>query len=369
LKLSFIFGTRPEVIKLSRVIKAFEEVRGIELNVCFSGQHSEMVMPLIDFFDLDIDYSLQLMQPNQTLASLSSRCILAMDEYLQKVTPDMVFIQGDTTTAFCAALASCYRKIRVAHVEAGLRTYNRFSPFPEEINRTTISLIADLHFAPTATASENLLREQVPRKSIFVTGNTVIDALFFTLGKIKSHPEYALQMNCNDRIILITGHRRENFGEGLEHICLAIKILALKYPDYEFIYPVHLNPIVQEPVKRILQNLPNVQLLPPMDYIQFTQLMQRCFLILTDSGGIQEEAPALGKPVLVMRDTTERPEAIVAGSAKLVGTSCESIVEQTSILIDDKIAYSKMTNVQNPFGDGTSAKQIVEHTMSYLSGL
>ncbi|MEO7534695.1 MAG: UDP-N-acetylglucosamine 2-epimerase (non-hydrolyzing) [Ferruginibacter sp.] len=367
MKISVVFGTRPEVIKLASLIKQLEVDESVDLHVCFTGQHREMVLPLIDFFELKVDSHLQLMQHNQSLALLTSNVITAMDQYFEEIKPDMVIVQGDTTTAMCAALAAFYRKIKIAHVEAGLRTHNMLSPFPEEMNRRTISLIADLHFAPTEGSKINLLKEGVNKEKILVTGNTVIDALFFTLQKVGESNGYAISADFDDkRIILITGHRRENFGNGFENICKAIRELAVKFPSYNFIYPVHLNPNVQEPVTRILNGISNIQLLPPMGYIQFTQLMQKSYLILTDSGGIQEEAPSLGKPVLVMRDTTERPEGIEAGTALLIGTNKDDIVNNVSALITDRDLYAKMAMAQNPFGNGTAAKQITERTVHFL---
>ncbi|HUC79682.1 MAG TPA: UDP-N-acetylglucosamine 2-epimerase (non-hydrolyzing) [Flavisolibacter sp.] len=367
MKVSVVFGTRPEVIKLATLVKAFEKQSDIELNVCFTGQHKEMVLPLIDFFELKVDRHLNLMQHNQTLATLTANVVAAMDGYFAETQPDIVFVQGDTTTAMCAAMAAFYRKIKIAHVEAGLRTHNMFSPFPEEMNRSVISLMADLHFAPTQGAQNNLLRENISEDKILVTGNTVIDALLFTLQKVKQYPEYNIGTDFdNKKIVLITGHRRENFGDGFENICCAIRELAEAFPDFQFVYPVHLNPNVQEPVKRILQGLHNVQLLPPMDYIRFTQLMQKSYLILTDSGGIQEEAPVLGKPVLVMRDTTERPEAMQAGTAKLIGTTQQDIVDHVTELIVNKDLYLQMSMAVNPFGDGTAAEKIVAKTVDHV---
>lgn len=368
MKISVVFGTRPEVIKLACLIKQLETQKGVELNVCFTGQHKEMVLPLIHFFELKVDRYLELMQHNQTLATLTANVVSAMDKYFDDVKPDIVFVQGDTTTALCSALAGFYRKIKVAHVEAGLRTHNMHSPFPEEMNRSVISLMTDFHFAPTEGAKKNLLKEMVVEEKILVTGNTVIDALLFTLQKVKDNCQYKIGTEFNHKqIVLITGHRRENFGDGFENICRAIKELAAKFPSYTFIYPVHLNPNVQEPVKRILNGLQNVQLLPPMGYIQFTQLMQKSYLILTDSGGIQEEAPALGKPVLVMRDTTERPEAIEAGTARLIGTEQQDIVHHVSELITDSGLYKKMATAKNPFGDGTASAQIVSKTLFHFN--
>jgi UDP-N-acetylglucosamine 2-epimerase (non-hydrolysing) len=370
IKVSVIFGTRPEAIKMAMLIKALEKRTEIELNVCFTGQHKEMVLPLIDFFDLTVHHSLDIMQPNQTLAGLSARSFDAVDNYLQEVQPDLVLVQGDTTTAMCAATSAFYRKIKVGHVEAGLRTYNMQSPFPEEFNRQVISKITDLHFAPTEQAGKNLAKEHVDVSTVFVTGNTVIDALLFTQKKIsedtaKYKHDYPWTAN-NKPFILITGHRRENFGPGFENMCNAIKELSLKYSNYNFVYPVHLNPNVQEPVQKILRGQENIYLIPPLDYIQFTSLLTECYFVLTDSGGVQEEAPGLGKPVLVMRDTTERQEAITAGVAMLVGSDKEKIVTESSRLIEDKEAYKRMSMAQNPFGKGDAAEQIVEQILRYF---
>jgi UDP-N-acetylglucosamine 2-epimerase (non-hydrolysing) len=373
LKVSIIFGTRPEVIKLASVIQLFQQQDVLEVNVCFTGQHKEMVLPLLHFFEIKVDTSLNLMQPNQTLAGLSARSISGLDNYLNEISPDIVIVQGDTTTAMCAAITSFYRKIKLAHVEAGLRTDNIYSPFPEEFNRQVISKISNLHFAPTPIAKQNLLNENIDEKTISVTGNTVIDALLFTQQKVNSNPSRYLQKYPWDEnknpIVLITGHRRENFGTGFQNICGAIKELAKKYSNYNFVYPVHLNPNVQEPVKQLLSALDNVYLIRPVDYIQFISLMTKSYLILTDSGGVQEEAPSLGKPVLIMRDTTERLEAIQAGAAKLVGTKKSDIVDNTIELLENKILYQKMSTISNPFGTGKAAEKIVTTIINYLSFL
>jgi UDP-N-acetylglucosamine 2-epimerase (non-hydrolysing) len=356
---------------MAMLIKAFECRKEIKLSVCFTGQHKEMVLPLIDFFDLTIDYSLDLMRPNQTLAGLTAIAFEALDAYLVEVKPDIVLVQGDTTTAMCAATSAFYRKIKVGHIEAGLRTFNLNSPFPEEFNRQIISKISDLHFAPTEQTVKNLEREQIQTSSIFLTGNTVIDALLFTQKKLHDNAEkykFETPWPTNDKpFILITGHRRENFGTGFENICFAIKELSVKYDDFNFVYPVHLNPNVQEPVKGILSGQENIYLLPPLDYLQFTSLLSSCYLVLTDSGGVQEEAPSLGKPVLVMRDTTERQEAITAGVAMLVGTDKEKIITEVSRLIENKEYYEMMSAPQSPFGRGDASEQIVEHTIRYFS--
>lgn len=370
IKVAVIFGTRPEAIKMAMLIRAFQKEPAIKLNVCFTGQHKEMVLPLIDFFELPVHHYLDIMQPNQTLAGLSACALQAIDLYLRREKPDIVFVQGDTTTAMCAATAAFYLNIKVAHVEAGLRTYNMQSPFPEEYNRQVISKITTLHFTPTKQASKNLLKEKIAKEKIFLTGNTVIDALLFTKQQVLAGETFFNNFfswrSDGKPFILITGHRRENFGQGFENICYAIKALAVKYRNYNFVYPVHLNPQVQKPVNTILREETNIHLLDPLDYVQFTSLLADCYFVMTDSGGVQEEAPALGKPVLIMRDTTERAEAIAAGVAVLVGTSKERIVEMASSLIENKNIYNKMSTAHHPFGDGTAATQIVEHTFNHF---
>lgn len=372
IKVSIIFGTRPEVIKLARIINAFEGIDRVQLSVCFTGQHKEMVLPLLDFFEIEVDSSLEIMQPGQTLNGLASRSLLAVDEYLQKIEPDIVFVQGDTTTAMCAATAAFHRKIKIAHVEAGLRTHNIFSPFPEEFNRQVISKIADIHFAPTESAKKNLLDENIPSSKIFVTGNPVIDTLLFTRNKMEKNP--AIVNNNHPwekdkkKFILITGHRRENFGSGFENICAAVKELAEKYSAYNFVFPVHLNPNVQEPVNRVLSGTSNIFLIEPVQYIQFTSLMDKCHFILTDSGGVQEEAPTFGKPVLVLRKVTERPEASMMGLARIVGTSRERIVEEAANLLTNQALYRSMSEAESPYGDGRASERISKALTRWFQG-
>lgn len=366
MKISVIFGTRPEIIKLAILIQKLSKHSQIELDVCFTGQHKEMVLPLIDFFEIKIDSHLDLMEPNQTLATLTSNATKKLDGYFKEKKPDIAIVQGDTTTAMCSAMTAFYNNIKVAHVEAGLRTHNMHHPFPEEFNRCTISLITNYHYAPTTSAKNNLLGDNVSEDNILITGNTVIDALNFTLEKVENNQAYRYSANFNGkRIVLITGHRRENF-ESFDGICYAIKHLAEKYTNYAFVYPVHLNPNVQEPVNRILGNVEGVYLIPPADYISFVQLMNKAYVILTDSGGIQEEAPTLGKPVLVMRNTTERPEAVEAGTSKLIGTNKNDIVREVSTLLDDNDVYAKMSNQSNPYGDGKSTDYIIRHLEEQL---
>jgi len=368
-KISVIFGTRPEAIKLAPVILELKKRRDIVCHVCVTAQHRQMLDQVLDVFDIVPDVDLNLMRPNQSLSGLTSRALEAIDGYLAKSKPDAVIVQGDTTTVFSAALAAFYHKIPVAHVEAGLRTGNLDSPWPEEANRVLTSRLARWHFAPTETNRQNLLREHVPESHIYVTGNTVIDALFIALDKIKAAPpeipglpENSLDYLGDRQMVLITGHRRENFGVGFENICKAIAELAHKFPEIEFIYPVHLNPNVRKPVESILRTsgAENIRLIEPLSYLPFVALMNRAHIILTDSGGVQEEAPSLGKPVLVMRDTTERPEAVEAGTVKIVGTDVEKIVNEVSRLICCEDAYSQMTRKHNPYGDGTAAQRIVD---------
>lgn len=351
-KIAVIFGTRPEAIKLSPVVLALQADPAFDCKVCVTGQHHEMLYQVLDVFDVKPDVDLELMRPNQTLGGLTSRAIVALDDYLAAEKPDIVMVQGDTTTVLAGALAAFYHHIPIAHVEAGLRTGNLESPWPEEANRVLTTRLAKWHFCPTENNRENLLREGVDPASVYVTGNTVIDALMLARQKVKSTVD-------GKRRVLITGHRRENFGEGFEQICAAIKRLAEEFAEVEFVYPVHLNPNVQEPVRRILKGLANVRLIEPQSYLPFVSLMNDAYLVLTDSGGVQEEAPSLGKPVLVMRDTTERPEAVTAGTVKLVGTRAEDIYRETQRLLTDETAYRQMAAASNPYGDGHAVERIV----------
>jgi len=363
-KISLIFGTRPEAIKLAPVILELKKHREFEVNVCVTAQHREMLDQVLEVFGIKPEVDLNIMRANQTLSDLTSKAIKLIDNYLLDYKPDIVLVQGDTTTVFAASLAAFYHKIKIGHVEAGLRTWNKFSPYPEEINRVLTTKIADFHFAPTSLSKQNLLKEGVCVDQIFVTGNTVIDALLIAREKIKSKdicipglPDDLLKEKDN-KVILVTGHRRENFGEGFENICQAIVGLAREFKDYNFIYPVHLNPNVRKPVFEILSKQKNIFLIDPLNYLPFIFLMDKAKLILTDSGGVQEEAPSLGKPVLVMRDTTERPEGVDAGTVKVVGTNEQAIIDETKILLTNKKEYSKMANAVNPYGDGFSAIRI-----------
>ncbi|NIA06527.1 MAG: UDP-N-acetylglucosamine 2-epimerase (non-hydrolyzing) [Actinobacteria bacterium] len=365
-KLLFVFGTRPETIKLWPVIELARSFPAdFDVRVCFTGQHLQMVEPLLKLFGLEPDYCLKVMKPNQQLAGLTASLITELDTVLDTVNPDWIIVQGDTTTALAGAWAGFYRRIRVAHVEAGLRTGDTSSPFPEEMNRQVLSRLAWLHLAPTSLAREQLLGEGVADERICVTGNTVIDALF--QAKEKFLPKLDLkqtfsQIDLSKRMLLITGHRRESFGQPFRNICWAIRDLLDQYPDLQAIYPVHLNPNVQQPVQQILapkSGSSNMHLLAPLDYVAFVALLEHCHLVLTDSGGIQEEAPSLGKPVLVMRDNTERPEGVDAGTARLVGTDREGIRSAVSELLDNPLAYQRMAQAVNPYGDGRASERIV----------
>ena len=365
--IAVIFGTRPEAIKLCPVVLALKTHPAFECKVCVTGQHREMLQQVLDVFGVVPDKDLALMRPNQTLGGLTSRAIAAIDEYLAREKPDIVMVQGDTTTVLAGALAAFYHHIPVAHVEAGLRTWNMESPWPEEANRVLTTRLAKWHFCPTDNNKVNLLKEGVPEKDIYVTGNTVIDALLMAKEKVKVNPPGIDGlpkdlMGSDERMVLITGHRRENLGEGFENICIAIKNLSERFPETHFVYPVHLNPNVREPVERILGAYrgKNVHLIAPQSYLPFVALMNRAYLILTDSGGVQEEAPSLGKPVLVMRDTTERPEAVTAGTVKIVGTARASIETEVIRLLTDEKAYSKMSAAINPYGDGVAVRRILE---------
>jgi UDP-N-acetylglucosamine 2-epimerase (non-hydrolysing) len=366
-KILLIFGTRPEALKMAPVFLALK--KHFNTKICVTAQHREMLDQALDTFQLTADIDLDLMQKNQTLSSFTARSLEALTEQYIKEKPDLILVHGDTTTALTAALAAFYLGIKIGHVEAGLRTFNLEAPFPEEFNRQVISKIANMHFAPTELNRENLINEGVVPKDIFVTGNTVIDSISLTIKKInedKAHEKLIHDKLCingfdpiADQIILITGHRRENFGDGFLNICEAIKSLAKKYPSYSFIYPVHLNPIVSKPVQKLLSGLDNIFLINPLDYDQFIYLLSNTYLVLTDSGGIQEEAPGIGKPVLVMRDVTERPEGVNSGTVKLVGTQPSSIIEEVSKLLNSKAEYEKMSKAINPYGDGNAAKRIL----------
>lgn len=384
IKVLSIFGTRPEAIKMAPVIKELEKFPELFVSrVCVTAQHREMLDQALHLFDVVPDYDLDIMKPGQDLFDVTCNVLQGLKGVLEQEQPDMVLVHGDTTTSMAASLAAYYMQIPVAHVEAGLRTGNKYAPFPEEINRHVTGVIADLHFAPTPWSRENLLREGADAKCIHVTGNTVIDALLMVVEKARM-PEHdaairkyfaarlpaatTLLSDHPSRLILVTGHRRENFGAGFENICNALALIAQTRPEVEIIYPVHLNPNVQEPVRRILgEQHGNIHLIEPIDYLPFVWLMDHSFLIITDSGGVQEEAPSLGKPVLVMRETTERPEALEAGTVLLVGTDRERIVTETFRLLDDSDAYLSMSKSDNPYGDGMAAKRTVDILAEFLS--
>ena len=375
-KILLVFGTRPEAIKMAPLVKKLQEMpEAFQTIVCVTGQHREMLDQVLRLFEITPDYDLNIMKPNQDLYDITSRILLGMRDVLKEVQPDIVLVHGDTTTSMAAALAAFYQQIPVGHVEAGLRTGNIYSPWPEEMNRLITGRITTHHFSPTPLARENLLQEHVADEQIIVTGNTVIDALQMVVGKLREDAALAgevanricemgyevTRLNGAKRMVLITGHRRENFGEGFLNICHAIKHLAEQYPEVDFVYPMHLNPNVRKPVLEILgEGAENVFLIEPLDYLPFVYMMQHSTLILTDSGGVQEEAPGLGKPVLVMRDTTERPEAVEAGTVLLVGTNRDKIEQGVSQLLDDADMYRRMSEAVNPYGDGLACERIAE---------
>ncbi|KAF0809828.1 UDP-N-acetylglucosamine 2-epimerase [Alcanivorax sp. S71-1-4] len=364
-KIMCVFGTRPEAIKMAPVVKALDAAEGIDSRVCVTAQHREMLDQVLHLFDIVPHHDLNIMAPGQDLYDITTRILLGLRDVLREEKPDMILVHGDTTTTFAASLAAFYEKVPIGHVEAGLRSGNLQSPWPEEANRKLTGVLTNLHFAPTETAKNDLLREGVPADSILVTGNTVIDALLWVKARIDQdatlRDRLATQLPYGTQrpMVLITGHRRESFGGGFERICQAIAQLATTHPDHDFVYPVHLNPNVQQPVNRLLSGLNNVHLIAPQDYLPFVWLMMNARLILTDSGGIQEEAPSLGKPVLVMRDTTERPDAVLAGTVKLVGTDAEIIFLEADRLLSNEDAWQEMSRAHNPYGDGKASERIV----------
>jgi UDP-N-acetylglucosamine 2-epimerase (non-hydrolysing) len=365
-KILIVFGTRPEAIKMAPVVRALQSDPEFEVKVCVTAQHRQMLDQVLDLFQIKPDFDLNLMKQGQDLTDITSNVLLGMREVFRTWRPDRVLVHGDTATTFATSLAAYYEKIAVGHVEAGLRTGNKYSPWPEEMNRKLTGAIADIHFAPTTAAKNNLLQEGVREKEIIVTGNTVIDALLEVENRLKVDQSLASKfasefsfVDPNKKLILVTGHRRENFGNGFENICGALRQIAL-CADIQIVYPVHLNPNVQEPVNRILKGCDNIHLIEPLDYLPFVYLMTRAYLIITDSGGVQEEAPSLGKPVLVMRETTERPEALSAGTVKLVGTQQNKIVAEAVRLLTDIVEYQLMSQAHNPYGDGLSANRILE---------
>ncbi|WP_299548846.1 UDP-N-acetylglucosamine 2-epimerase (non-hydrolyzing) [Seonamhaeicola sp.] len=364
-----VFGTRPEAIKMAPLVKEFLKYEdSFDTKVCITAQHREMLDQVLDFFEIIPDYDLNLMKPNQNLYSLTADIFLGLKETLEDFNPDYVYVHGDTTTTMASSIAAFYSGAKVCHVEAGLRTFNLKSPFPEEMNRCVTGVVSNIHFSPTETSKQNLINENKTPESILITGNTVIDALKFSVEKVNSdnfHDNEVEKLknfiNTNKKLILVTGHRRENHGQGFINICAALKQIASNNPDTQIIYPVHLNPNVQEPVYNLLNNVENIDLIAPLSYPAFVWLMNESYLIITDSGGVQEEAPSLGKPVLVMRNTTERPEAVDAGTVILVGTNKDRIISETEKLLKDKESYQDMSKLHNPYGDGKACERIVEY--------
>ena len=377
-KVLLVFGTRPEAIKMAPLVMELQKQKErIETVVCVTGQHREMLDQVLEIFDIKPDYDLNIMKRGQDLYDVTARVLTGMREVLKEIKPDIVLVHGDTTTSTAAALAAFYQQIPVGHVEAGLRTHNIYSPWPEEMNRLLTGRLATYHFSPTPLSRNNLIKESINDRNIIVTGNTVIDALYWVVDKIKNNKELDNELESvlskagydvnrldnGKKLVLITGHRRENFGDGFINMCTAIKDLTIKHPNVDFVYPMHLNPNVRKPIHEVfgedLSGLKNMFFIEPLEYLSFVYLMEKSSIVLTDSGGIQEEAPGLGKPVLVMRDTTERPEALNAGTVKLVGTDYNKIVNEVSSLIDDKAAYEKMSKAVNPYGDGLACERIV----------
>ena len=372
-KVMLVFGTRPEAIKMAPLVKKFQENTDFQTIVCVTAQHREMLDQVLDIFEIKPDYDLNIMKQGQDLYDITSRVMLGLRDVLNETNPDIVLVHGDTTTSMAAALAAFYKQIPVAHIEAGLRTNDIYSPWPEEMNRRMTGRITTYHFSPTELSRQNLLKENVDDKNIIITGNTVIVVFFWVFNKIKNDDKLAERLKNNikengydldrqKKIVLITGHRRENFGDGFKNICCAIRDLSIKYPDVDFVYPMHLNPNVRKPISEIFdgQHLTNAFFIEPLDYLNFVFLMEKADIILTDSGGIQEEAPSLGKPVLVMRNNTERPEALDAGTVKLVGTDYDKIVDEVSKLLDNELCYNEMSQAINPYGDGLACERIVD---------
>ena len=363
-----VFGTRPEAIKMAPlVLKLKENNKDFETKVCVTGQHRQMLDQVLSLFQLTPDYDLNLMKPGQTLSDVTTGVLKGLEQVFGEWLPDVVLVHGDTATTFAASLAAYYHKIKVGHVEAGLRTGDIYSPWPEEANRKLTGALANYHFAPTQSSYENLIKENVNPVNIVITGNTVIDALLQVKKKVETDQSLVNQfqeqfsfLNSDQKLVLVTGHRRENFGQGFLNICTSLANLAKKYPEIQIVYPVHLNPNVQQPVNELLAGIENIHLIAPQDYLPFVYLMNRSYLILTDSGGIQEEAPSLGKPVLVMRDTTERPEAVQAGTVRLVGTDVNTIERSVTVLLENPNIYAEMSEAHNPYGDGTACQQIID---------
>ncbi|WP_086322524.1 non-hydrolyzing UDP-N-acetylglucosamine 2-epimerase [Campylobacter devanensis] len=376
-KILVVFGTRPEAIKMAPLVKKLSTIPEFQTKVCVTAQHRQMLDQVLELFDITPDYDLDIMKRDQNLVDITKNVLSGINDVLLDFAPDIVLVHGDTTTAAVTSLAAFYNKIKIAHIEAGLRTNNLYSPYPEEANRQIIGVLANYHFAPTRIAMENLIKENKPTSNILVTGNTVIDALLFILDKIlhdekikdsilKSLKNEGFIYNQNRKLILVTGHRRENFGDGFINICNGLKQIALNNPDVDILYPVHLNPNVQTPVNNILSKIQNIHLVSPLKYESFVYMMHLSHFIITDSGGVQEEAPSLGKPVLVMRDTTERPSALIAGTIRLVGTDITKITQQAQILLDNESEYKTMSNAINPYGDGTASEKIAAYLQQNL---
>ena len=358
IKVMTIFGTRPEAIKMAPLVKELEERKEIKSIVCVTAQHREMLDQVLDVFKIIPDYDLNIMKQGQTLSEITSRVLLGLEEIIQKEKPNIILVHGDTTTTFAGALAAFYNQVDIGHVEAGLRTWNKYSPFPEEMNRQMVDCMTDMYFAPTNVSKDNLLKENISENKIYITGNTAIDAMKTTITNNYNHE--VLDWVGEDRMILLTAHRRENLGEPMRHIFKAIKRIVEEYPDVKVVYPIHLNPKVREVANEVFNNIDRVKLIEPLEVIDFHNFQNKSYLILTDSGGIQEEAPSLGKPVLVLRDTTERPEGIEAGTLKLVGTDEDIIYQETKKLLDDQNEYEKMSKASNPYGDGHASERIVD---------
>lgn len=375
IKVMLVFGTRPEAIKMAPLALRLADDPRFDCRICVTGQHREMLDQVLRIFSLEAAFDLGIMRPRQDLSDVTSAVLLGMREVFASFVPDIVLVHGDTATTFAASLAAYYRQIPVGHVEAGLRTQNLYSPWPEEANRKLTGALATVHFAPTASSAANLRREGVDERTVMVTGNTVIDALLQVVDRLRGDGDLSAAiaarlpvLSDDRRMILVTGHRRESFGDGFERICEALARVATRFPQVDIVYPVHLNPSVQEPVNRLLAGIANIHLIEPQDYLPFVYLMDRAYLVLTDSGGVQEEAPSLGKPVLVMRDTTERPEAVAAGTVKLVGTDVAAIVGEIERLLTDEAEYARMSFAHNPYGDGAACGRIVEGLAAWSGG-
>lgn len=366
IKVMSIFGTRPEAIKMAPLVKELEIRKEIESIVCVTAQHREMLDQVLNTFDIKPDYDLNIMKQGQSLADVTTRALVGLEEVIKKVKPDIVLVHGDTTTTFAGALAAFYNQVAIGHVEAGLRTYDKYSPYPEEMNRQMVDRLSDMYFAPTEISKDNLLKENIDESKIYITGNTAIDAMSTTVDENYTHPELDW-INAGERMILLTAHRRENLGEPMRHIFRAIKRVVDEFSDVKVIYPIHMNPKVREVAKEVLGDADRVKLIEPLEVFDFHNFQNKSYIILTDSGGIQEEAPSLGKPVLVLRDTTERPEGIKAGTLKLVGTDEDVIYEETKKLLLDKKEYEKMSKASNPYGDGHASERIVDAIIEYFN--